>query len=345
MRNNWMKKHPAILLGLALASGAGTAEALVIAPMFAGDYSAKSLGSIIGLPPSYGGLTLKAGDMNGLLIGGSANTDQGLIYEVGVRRDADRHIIGFSTAATPIDAVGAFNDGGVVYGPDGVLFISRWPVNAIGQTLPGSTAEDRIVDLTPLRVGGSHAALNFVPEGFAGEGRLKLVSWSAGQWYDAAYSPDGSGTFNIDSVIHVDLNAALAGLQNLPGGPEAFVYIEAGNAGFEADSLLVSDYSDGRISAYQLDNLGNPLVATRRAFITGLTGAEGATIDPLTGDFLFSTFGGGDQVVVVQGFLAPEGPVNTLPEPDALALISLGVLGIALGQRPRVNPCRARPRA
>ena len=36
-----------------------------------------------------------------------------------------------------------------------------------------------------------------------------------------------------------------------------------------------------------------------------MNGAEGAFIDPVTGDFLFSTFGGGDRVVSIQGFSAP----------------------------------------
>jgi hypothetical protein len=39
--------------------------------------------------------------------------------------------------------------------------------------------------------------------------------------------------------------------------------------------------------------------------MSDLQGAEGATIDPLTGDFLFSTFGGENTVVVVKGFLPP----------------------------------------
>ena len=43
--------------------------------------------------------------------------------------------------------------------------------------------------------------------------------------------------------------------------------------------------------------------------ITGLDGAEGALLDPVTGDFLFSTFGGGSRVVVVRGFRAPPPPL------------------------------------
>ena len=55
----------------------------------------------------------------------------------------------------------------------------------------------------------------------------------------------------------------------------------------------------------------------------GLTGAEGSLIDPVTGDFLFSTFGGGDRLIVVQGFQA------VLPEPSTLLLMTTGLLVIA----------------
>ena len=52
--------------------------------------------------------------------------------------------------------------------------------------------------------------------------------------------------------------------------------------------------------------MGDPVVASRRRFVYGLDGAEGASIDPVSGDFLFSTFGTGtDRVVVVRGFVPP----------------------------------------
>jgi hypothetical protein len=51
---------------------------------------------------------------------------------------------------------------------------------------------------------------------------------------------------------------------------------------------LLSEFSAGEIGAYDIDANRDPILATRRDFLTGLTGAEGAVIDPLTGDFLFS---------------------------------------------------------
>ena len=44
-------------------------------------------------------------------------------------------------------------------------------------------------------------------------------------------------------------------------------------------------------STYEIDEGANPILATRRDFITGLKGAEGAYRDPATGDFFFSTWG------------------------------------------------------
>ncbi|MFM6435509.1 MAG: hypothetical protein ACKPJT_18845 [Microcystis panniformis] len=326
----------AALISLGIAN---TAKAISLGPDFVTDYNFVDLGSVPGLPPLYGGLTFKLGDPNTLLIGGNANTANGRLYEIGVVRDANNRIIGFAGTANQFGDIGEYNDGGVVYGPNNVLFTAQWPVNNLGQTKLGSTDENRVDNLSSLGIGGSSiSALNFVPTGFAGAGKMKVVSWVIGNWYDVAYSPDGSGTFNLDSATQIDLDPIAAGIQILPGGPEGFVYIPAGNPGFTVNSLLVSDYSDGQVSAYELDSEGNPLVATRRNFLAGLNGAEGAVIDPLTGDFLFSTFGGGDRVVRVNGFNAPEPPSVSTPEPaSVLGLLAIGVLGAGSALKPKLK--------
>lgn len=290
---------------------------------FAGSYSVASLGSVPGLPSNYGGLVFL--DSNTLLIGGAANTASGSLYTIDVVRNSSNHVTGFTGTATRFGgaggAVGEYNDGGVVFGPGGVLFTARWPINGLGQTKPGSINEDKIIDLAPLGVASSLAAIGFVPAGFNGAGQFKMVSWSGGQWYSAGIAPDGSGTYDLVGVTAVDLDPNTAGVQNVAGGPEGFVYIADGNAAFAADSMLISEYSAGTVGAYELDANGNPLVATRRTFLSGLTGAEGAVIDPVTGDFLFSTFGGGSRVVVVSGFLPPP-PV---PEPSTWLTMLLGL--------------------
>lgn len=319
-----------ILLGLSGSLATlNDAHALALGSDFSADYTATSLGSVPGLPPLYGGLIFL--DSDTLLIGGNANTAAGNFYTIDITRGSGGHITGFSGTATAFGDVGEYNDGGIAFGPDGVLFTSRWPVNQLGQTKPGSTDEDKIIDLAPLGVAGSHSALNFVPTGFGGAGGLRLVSYSGGQWYEATLAPDGLGTYDLSLVTRIDLDSSASGIQNVPGGPEGFVYIAAGNAGFSANSMLIAEYLAGNVAAYQVDANGNPLVNTRRDFLTGLTGAEGSVIDPVTNDYLFSTFGGGNQIVRVQGFLAP--PPPSIPEPTTLLLIGIGLVGISTVQR------------
>jgi hypothetical protein len=273
------------------------ARGQTVAAPYDGSYSLTSLGSVPGLPTPYGGLTFLPTDSDVLLIGGTANAAGGALYTIDVVRGAGNHITGFTGTAT-LFSEAAFNDGGVVFGPDGVLFYTRYPGNELGQIEPGSVATDKVVDLTALGVASSVGALNFVPAGFPGAGQMKLVSYSASKWYTATFSPDGLGTFSIDSATE---NAQIS------GGPEGFVYVPPGSPLFtDFASILVSEYSANVVSTYSIDGSGNPVPASRTVFISGLSGAEGAVIDPVTGDFLFSTFGGANQVIVVTGFGIPQ---------------------------------------
>ena len=296
-----------VLLGLAVAAlAAAPASAQQLMAPFDGSYSVHDLGTPPGVPDRLGGLTLKAGTTDRLLIGGQANDATGALYEIGVVRDGAGHIVGFSGPATRF-ADAAYNDGGVTYGPGGVLFLARWPQNELGQTRPGSAVTDKVIALTPFGIESSLASLLFVPQGQPGAGSLKLATYRGGQWYDADVVADGAGTYDIANVTPVSGST-------LAGGPEGFVYVPGGSPQFSASSLLVSEYGVDEIAAYQVNGNGDPIVSTRRAFISGLDGAEGALLDPVTGDFLFSTFGGGSRVIVVRGFRAPPPP---LPPPQA----------------------------
>jgi PEP-CTERM motif len=327
MRTNW---RLALRIVMAFAGSAGClAHAQTLGSDFATDYSVFSLGSVPSLPSNYGGLTFL--DSDTVLIGGAANGAGGRLYTIDVTRGADNHITGFTGTAALFrgGSIGTYNDGGVVFGPGGVLFTAEWPVNKLGQTKPGSTVEDKIIDLATLGVASSHSAINFVPASFGGAGQVKLVSYSGGQWYSGSLTPDGTGTYDITGLTQVDVDASIAGIQNLQGGPEGFTYIASGNAAFANNSLLLSEYQAGIVSAYEVDASGNPIAGTRRVFLSGLSGAEGATIDPVTGDFLFSTFGGGSKVVVVSGFTVP-----IVPEPSTWALL---LAGLALGGIPALR--------
>ncbi len=288
---------------LLLCFGVPVAGAQTIQSPYNASYTLSDLGSVPGLPAPYGGLAFLPSNPNVVVIGGAANSAEGARYSIGVIRGAQNHIAGF-TGTAALYSEGQFNDGGVVFGPGGVLFYTRHPVNQIGQVKPGSAVNDKVIDLGPLGVASSVGALNFVPAGFPGAGQMKIVSYDAGTWYTAAFSPDGTGTFNITSAT---LNTTIS------GGPEGFIYVPIGSPIFPSGtSMLVSEYDTGVVSTYQIEANGNPVPASRAVFISGLTGAEGAVIDPVTGDFLFSTFEGGNRVIVVRA-LAPAIETRILP--------------------------------
>lgn len=276
----------------AILSFSAGAAGQAVAPEFADDYVAVDLGSVPGLPTPYGGVTFAAGDPDTLLIGGAANQAGGAIYRVAVERGCDGAIVGFVGRAELVAAAPSI-DGGLTYGPDGVLFYTTYPSNTVGQIPPGEVAATRIVELGPLGVASSTGTLQFVPAGLPGGGRLKILSYNSSNWYDAAVSADGAGTFDI-----VDVQPA----GNVGGGPEGLVFIGAGSPGFVGPTALISQYSAARVAAFDLDPDGNPVAGSERIFVEGLPGAEGATLDPVTGDFLFSTFNSGNQVLVVRGF-------------------------------------------
>src|SRR5215510_1569052 len=292
----------------------GADPAQIVFP-FADDYSCVGLGAVPGLPNPYGGLTFKYDDPNTLLIGG-ANSSAGRIYQVGVIRDAKMHITGFSGTARvyPIAqaAIGQFNDGGVAFGPQNVLFVTRYPVNQIEQSKVGSSAPDKVVDLSPLGVGASTGSIGFVPPGFPGAGSMKIVSFTGGGWYHADFVPDGSGTFDITAA---SLRA------NIVGGPEGIAFVPPGSPVFPSNSVLIALYGLGKVVTAPLDANGDPILAKAQDVLEQLGHADGACIDPVTGDFLVGSFNAQGQLIRVSGFEAPT-PTSTAtvtPTPPASA--------------------------
>ncbi len=294
-----MRLRSSTLTAAAIASLAGglAAHAQIVAPAFAQNYTIVDLGSPAGVLQNYGGLTLKFDDPTTLLIGGSANGSAGQIWSIHVTRGAGNHITGFSGTAT-VFCEAAYNDGGVTNGPGHVLFLARWPVNELGQTKAGSTITDKIINLAPLGIATSISSINFVPVGYPGAGRCKISTYSGGEWWDLALTADGTGTYDVSTATQVPAS-------QLSGSPEGFTYVPLGSPLFPQPSLIVAEYGQGSVATYEINGTGDPIIATRREFISGLAGAEGSFIDPVTGDFLFSTFGGGSHVLVVRGFTPP----------------------------------------
>lgn len=314
-----MKRTPFLLTFAALALLPLAAHAQTIHPDFAGSYSLVSLGTPAGVPGPFGGLTLQAGDPNALLIGGAANGAGGVVARIGLTREnvgGLQRISGFTGTASTYSTAPNI-DGGLTYAPNGSLLYTGYSNNIIGEIKPGSTTPDRITTLTG--VGGSVGSLLFVPGGAPGAGRLKVLSYSANTWYDLPFAVDGSGLYTFGTPT---TSVALG------GGLEGAVYVPGGSPLFANPAVLVSEYGNGQIVAYDVDANGDPIASTRRLFVTGLSGAEGAYIDASTGDFLFSTFGGSNQVISVRGFAA-------VPEPASMAALGLGLAVLASRRRRR----------
>lgn len=297
-RLNW--KYVLRLACCLLASG-GLGGGLTLhgqeaAPAFSSRYNLRDLGAVPAVPGRYGALTFKAGAADTLLIGGNGNTPEAKIYEVTVARRADGHITGFSGNARffahahgPID--GGI-DGGLAYGPDNVLFFTSYPDNAIGQIKPGETNASKYFFADASLIRGTVGTLAFVPAGMPGAGHLKILTVDSGNWYDATLSPDASGTFDIN-IVSSEIATGLSA--------EGALFVPAGNPLFSTPSVLVADYSANRFVALEVDAGGDPVLASLREFATAIPGAEGATQDPVTGDFLFSSLQEG-KIYAMGGF-------------------------------------------
>lgn len=323
-----MKKY---LLGLIaaglLTTSVAQLRAETLAPSFANDYAMVDLHNVPGVPSYYGGMVFEAGNPNHLLIAGHADQSNGTIYEVSVTRDANHHVTGFVGPAT-VFASAPKIDCGLAYGPGGVLFATGYGTGPGGNTLmefkPGSTSPDKTVSLPSAT--NSVGTVAFVPTGYPGAGSIQIGSFNNGGIFTGTLTADGSGTYNLGPLTKES---------TVTGNPEGLTYVPLGSAGFSGPSMLVSEYKTGSIGAYLLNADGSPNVLSRQDFITGLWGANGGAIDPLTGDFFFATFGdtyGSNRLIEVQGFGAKigSGASTRVPEPSSLALLSLGGIGIVV---------------
>lgn len=279
----------ALVVGLAASTTLGQ----TIDPHYQGCYTIRDLGVPPNVPGSLGGINFMPGNPNVMIIGGAANGGFGALYTVGIVRGIGNIIVGFTGSATQLCTAPNL-DGGLAIAPNNTLFVATYPNNTMHQILPGSTSPDRTTDLFSVGVNATTGTCQFVPAGFPGAGRLKVATYAASLWYDVPFTPDGAtGLYN--------LGTASAAIQ-IGGGPEGIVFVGAGNPAFPVASTLVSEYGTGRVVSYELDANGDPIPSTQRTFLSGLAGAEGGVRDPLTGNFLFSTFGGTGHVIVVEGF-------------------------------------------
>lgn len=298
MKNSFIATKRLLLALLVLASLDGFSQTLT--PEFqAAGYTLTDLGSINLLPTRYGGLTIRPGQPNSLYICGDANGGAGALYTVALSRDpVTHHITGFAGDAV-LYVAAPDNDGGLFFAPNGTLLFTRYSMNHMGQILPDNTYITTL--LTDYGVSPSVGSIVLVPSGYPGAGNLIAASFNAGILYNIPYTVNGSGQYILSN------KTAEVTVYPIVNGPEGVAYIPAGSPAFPNLSMAISSYSNGEVVVFEVESDGFPNVATARDMITGLDGAEGALIDPLTGDFLFSTYGGGDKVIRVSGFEAPAG--------------------------------------
>jgi hypothetical protein len=279
------------LIGLSSFSQSLTAE------FATAGYTLTDLGSIDQLPSRYGGLTIRPDEPNTLYIGGYANEGQGKLYTVALVRDAvTHHITGFGGSAV-FYADAPNNDGGIIFAPNGTLLFTQYSQNHLGQILPDNTYVTTL--LTDYGIASSVGSVVLVPFGYPGAGNMIIASYSAGILYNIPFTIDASGQYILSN------KTSEVSIIETADGPEGIAYIPAGSLAFPNLSMAISSYGNGTVVVYDVGADGLPVALSAREMVTGLTGAEGALIDPVTGDFLFSTFGGGDKVIRISGFEKP----------------------------------------
>lgn len=276
-----------------------------LAAEFENDYTVYDLGQIAGVPDPLSGITLKYGDPNTLLVAGNSESAESQIYEVAVTRGPCGHILSFDGTATPVAQTPFASNLSYFPGED-LLFYSAWPGYTLSQLPFGASAPTVQSDLTDFGLPANNdegtGGIGFVPSGFgASAGELRMVTWPTGGWYRVALVANGA-------VAEVTGITKISDLPNKPGG---FAYVPKGSPGFAADGIIIGEFDDDdpapdRVVAYRVDAAGDPLPASRREFLSTFPQPWSAYFEPLTGDFLFVSWGtGADHVYVIQGFAVP----------------------------------------
>jgi hypothetical protein len=273
---------------------------VVMNATFAKDYATYVLGLVPGIPPSrLGGCVVDINDPNALLVATDSEDSAGAIYSIPVTREPCGHITGFAGNAKLV-ATTPYVDANLLYGPNQILFYSQWPVNQLSELLPNQSTPAYTRDLSTISVGGGGpGGIGFVPPNLADPGGLRAVTWPSGYFYHLTYAKNGQ-TFDVTSATQT---------VTLPNGPGGFGYVPQGSPQFAKQSLITPEWPGGQVAVYEVDGVGDPIVSTRRQFFDEFPVPWGAYFEPTTGDFIFLSWGSGnDQIYIVQGFAQPPPP-------------------------------------
>lgn len=285
-----MKALKPCVIAVLLCTCLGTTfrvQGQAVDPFYSGMYSLRTLVNIPGVPRGYGGVLIRTNNPDLLLVAGDCEAATAKIYQIQVLRGADGHITNF--VGTPIvlaNAPGGPTESGPPwtglqgdwdFGPGDVLFYIS-PDNYLSQIKPGSTVPSKQTDLG-VATGLIAGTVVVVPPGLPGAGRLKLLTRHHQFWFDVPYSSDGAGTYNVgppNATVEV-AGTAFIGAAFVPAGAPKFA-----NA-----SVVVCD--GDKLRTYEVNGTGDPIAASGRVFVTGLSEPEGISRDPATGDFIFTS--------------------------------------------------------
>ena len=271
-----------------------------LAPDYAQYYQAFLLGTVPGMPTDghLGGCTISATDPNTLLLVGNSETPTGSLWSIGVVRDNCGHIVAWNGTAKKI-ADAPYMDANLPYTDQGVLLYSEWPVNKLGQLLPGASTPSLETDLSLFGMTDSPGGLAFVPSYLAAAGQLRAAGWPAGSFFHLGYSVQANQLLTITGANQVTTLTEGGG----------FAYVPPGSAGFSKPSLIMAEWSGHAVVTYEVDANGDPSPTTRKPFFTAFPAPWGAYFEPVTGDYLFLTWESvPDCVYIVQGFEKPPPP-------------------------------------
>lgn len=137
----------------------------------------------------------------------------------------------------------------------------------------------------------------------------------ADQWLDTTVKADGAGTFDILKPART------------MGVPYAssMAYVAAGHSGFSKTSVLVVHQTQEAVTAYEIDDNGDPIIESARPFITSFWYVSCIQRDPATGDYLVSSSDVNQPRIMVVGNQAQAAiEVNLITPADGLRLRAPG---------------------
>ncbi len=288
---------------------------------YSSHYQAFKLGRPSSLPSgNFGGISISP-VTNKMLIPISSNIEPlyEAMYEISVKRDAKGRITGLQNDAKKIFDLpapvpnGKRNrvDGGNAFHPDGTLFLVTYPSGNIFQY-----SRDFLL-IGEFSGGFSGGALNFVPSWHGAAGKAKYVTWhpTTESMHSTIFDVNLSKMTADATSFSINLQSTGLHLRDPDNaGPEGFAYVPIGSKHFEKPSVLVSEWSRGRIVAYEIDQNANPILSTRAVIAATLPSVEGAFFDDFSGDFVFSTWPNSSpgEIVIIRGFTPPRSVVSPL---------------------------------